>query len=162
MQRNFKRETNACCLNQKLCRFLSLKPGLKIKISAIWCTGTETCPTKSLIWLFIKMTDTVDSALLSYPGLLRDSGFTNRINFKSCPQWLHLIPSISGSGSYDKLIKVLKKRQEQSHFQMWADMSRGDYIKTESLMRGRFDSSKAHFIKYFQGKLMDELTMFTV
>jgi len=38
----------------------------------------------------------------------------------------------------------------------------GDYIKTERLMRGKFDSSKAHFIKYFPEKLMDELTMFKV
>lgn len=34
----------------------------------------------------------------SYPGLHRGSGFTKKINLKSCPQWLHLIPGISFSG----------------------------------------------------------------
>ena len=39
----------------------------------------------------------------------------------------------------------VKQRKNQSFWQLRADMSRGDYTKTESLMRGRFDSSKAHF-----------------
>ncbi len=58
-----------------------------------------------------------------------------------------------------RLLKLLKKRKEsffssKKKFQNlslllnWLFLEQKDYIKTESLMRGGFDSSEAHFVKY--------------
>jgi hypothetical protein len=51
--------------------------------------------------------------LAGYPDLPLGSGFTKKINFKSCPQWLHLIPGISGSG-FSKKSSIISWMSEMS------------------------------------------------